>query len=298
MQNFTQALLLHPHFHVLVPEGVFVGEGHTFEGVPPPQDEEVLRLLRRVARLTMKLANARFPDGLPYAKDAWEVQLRDSSQTRMPLPEGQSPAPATRRRCAWLDGFSLHADTRVHENDKQGLERLCRYGARGPLSQERLSLREDGKLEYRLKKPSRGGAMVLVLTPLQLVKRLCPLVVAPKVHLTRFFGVFAPNSAARPRVLPAPPKSTLQAEHAQGCGPSEKCAPALVPPKLDWAGLLRRTFDIDVLRCPCGGERKVLAVISSPDVARKILGLPPSRPDSRLTQRPVLPTGPPQLSLL
>ena len=26
------------------------------------------------------------------------------------------------------DGFSLHADVAVHENDREGLERLCRYG--------------------------------------------------------------------------------------------------------------------------------------------------------------------------
>ncbi len=40
---------------------------------------------------------------------------------------------------------------------------LCRYGARGPLSLERLTRREDGKLEYRLKKPAPNGAAVLVL---------------------------------------------------------------------------------------------------------------------------------------
>ena len=39
----------------------------------------------------------------------------------------------------------MHADTWVHENDRQSLERLCRPGARGPLALERLSRREDGK---------------------------------------------------------------------------------------------------------------------------------------------------------
>ena len=53
-----------------------------------------------------------------------------------------------------LEGFSLHANTWVHQNDRDNLEKLCRYGARGPLALERLSRREDGKLEYRgLKKP-------------------------------------------------------------------------------------------------------------------------------------------------
>ena len=115
-----------------------------------------------------------------------------SAQTRLPLGEG-TWLQQRRRRCAFLDGFSLHADTWVHSNDVQSLERLARYGARGPVTLERLSRREDGKLEYRLKKPSPGGATVLVLTAVQLLKRLCALVVKPRVHLTRFFGVFAPK---------------------------------------------------------------------------------------------------------
>lgn len=46
------------------------------------------------------------------------------------------PPPAARRpgrRTAFVEGFSLHADTWLHENDVVGLERLCNYGARGPL---------------------------------------------------------------------------------------------------------------------------------------------------------------------
>ena len=69
--------------------------------------------------------------------------------------------------------------------------------------------------------------------------------------------------------------------------------PPTSPPRLDWAGLLRRTFELDVLHCPCGGRRRVLAVITSPDIARKILGLTP-----RALRLPPPSTGPPQLALL
>jgi hypothetical protein len=34
------------------------------------------------------------------------------------------------RRSAHLDGFSLNAGVRIHENDRQGLERLCRLCGR------------------------------------------------------------------------------------------------------------------------------------------------------------------------
>ena len=129
-------------------------------------------------------------------------QLGIDAQTRLPL--GEEP-PRRARRCAFLEGFSLHANTQVHENDRESLERLVRYGARGPLALERLSRREDGKLEYRLRKPLPGGATILVLTPVQLLERLCSVMVKPRVHLTRFFGVFAPNSKARAQVVPQRP---------------------------------------------------------------------------------------------
>ena len=291
IQNFTGALLVHPHFHALFPDGVFEGKDVSFAPLPPPEDEDVERLLWRVARRTLKLVQAHFPDGLPYAEDERDFQLAASAQTRLPLADD---APRHRRRCAFLQGFSLHADTHLHENDRQALERTCRDGARGPgpICLERLTRREDGKLEYRLKKPAPNGAAVLVLTPLQLLKRLCPLVVKPRVHLTRFFGVFAPNSKWRRLVVPrrclavVPPPTpgrptTSQREHTQR------------PPRLDWAALLRRVFEEDVLACPCGGRRSVLALITNPDVARKMLGLPPHTHRSR-----ALPTGPPQLAVL
>jgi hypothetical protein len=70
-----------------------------------------------------------------------------------PRPPARSPG----RRCAFVEGFSLHADTWLHENDVVGLERLCNYGARGPLSLERLSALPDGRLAYRMKRPSPTG---------------------------------------------------------------------------------------------------------------------------------------------
>ena len=42
--------------------------------------------------------------------------------------------------------------------------------------------------------------------------------------------------------------------------------------RMAWADLLKRVFEVDALRCPtCGGRMRVLAAITDPDVARKIL---------------------------
>ncbi len=65
--------------------------------------------------------------------------------------------------------------------------------------------------------------------------------------------------------------------------------------RLEWAALLKRVFDVDVLECgKCGGRSKVIAVIKDGLTARKILehlGLGDAQAAN--TQ----PTGPPQLDL-
>jgi hypothetical protein len=43
------------------------------------------------------------------------------------------------RHGAFLDGFSLHAGVRIHESDREGRERLCRYALRPPLALQRLT---------------------------------------------------------------------------------------------------------------------------------------------------------------
>jgi hypothetical protein len=51
--------------------------------------------------------------------------------------------------------------------------------------------------------------------------------------------------------------------------------------RLPWADLLQRVFGIDALRCECGKPMRVLAAITNPTVARRILaciGLPQRAP--------------------
>ena len=52
------------------------------------------------------------------------------------------------------------------------------------------------------------------------------------------------------------------------CAPA---APELRPRRLDWGTLLRRVWGAEVLRCPCGGRRKIAAVVSHPAVAAQVL---------------------------
>ena len=111
------------------------------------------------------------------------------------------PARVPPAACALADGFSLHAATHVRAADREGLEYLCRYGARGPLSLERLSRLPDGRLRYTLRRPwpTDQGVTSLTFEPVHFLRRLALLIPPPYQHLVRYHGFFAPNSRWSPR---------------------------------------------------------------------------------------------------
>jgi hypothetical protein len=212
--------------------------------------------------------------------------------------------------CAKIAGFSLHAARVVPAQDRDALEKLCRYGLRPPFSQERLSQRSDGRIVYRLRKPwpNAQGANCLVFEPNDFLRRLAALVPAPYTNLVRYHGVFAgrsrwrkllpvqprktPGAMGEPRAAIDPNRSQLslfednRAEAASTPGApaasSASSAPPPVPPtdasnrnrrrSIPWAQMLMRVFHVDALACPrCATPMVVLAFLSDPDVVRKIL---------------------------
>ena len=100
-------------------------------------------------------------------------------------------------------GFSLHAGVAAKADERKKLERLCRYIARPAVSEKRLSLTSQGQVRYELKTPYRDGTTHVIFEPLDFIAKLAALVPKPRVNLTRFHGVFAPNSQHRIQVTPA-----------------------------------------------------------------------------------------------
>jgi hypothetical protein len=148
------------------------------------------------------------------------------------------------------------------------LERLCRYITRPAVSPKRLSITRNGRVRYELKTPWRNGTTHVLFEPLDFISRLVSLVPKPRVNLTRFHGVFAPNSKYRARVTPArrgkrkKPHSDDETDQT----PAEKQA------SMTWAKRLKRVFNIDIETCSeCGGDVSIIASIEDPAVIRKIL---------------------------
>lgn len=85
----------------------------------------------------------------------------------------------------------MHAGVSIAPHEREKLERLCRYVSRPPVAIDRLALMASGHVRCTLKTPYRDGTTHILLEPLDLMARLAVLVPPPRMHLTRFHGVFA-----------------------------------------------------------------------------------------------------------
>ena len=90
----------------------------------------------------------------------------------------------------------------------------------------------------------------------------------PRVNLTRFHGVFAPNSKYRALVTPARRGKNKKSHPIEegDQSPAEKRA------SMTWAKRLKRVFNIEIETCSeCSGDVKIFASIEDPAVIQKIL---------------------------
>ncbi len=120
------------NFHTLVPDGVFILDGDgppSFVATPPPRDEDVAGILERVVRRAAKVLVG-FDEEVESEADAMAALQAAEVDRRLRFPDEFRHS----RHGAFLDGFSLHAGVRIHGNDRDGRERLCRYLLRPPLS--------------------------------------------------------------------------------------------------------------------------------------------------------------------
>jgi hypothetical protein len=126
-----------------------------------------------------------------------------------------------------------------------------------------LALTDQGKMRYPLKTPYHDGTTHVIFEPLDFIARLAALVPKPRVNLTRFHGVFAPNSKHRAQIIPNKAKKSK---------PQKKNTSTEKHKPMTWAQRLKRVFGIDIeTGSLCGGVVKIIASIEDPVVIAKIL---------------------------
>lgn len=179
------------------------------------------------------------------------------------------------RNCAQALGFSLHANTRVGELNRAGLERLCRYVCRPAVAAHRVDETVDGKIRITLKNEWAGGIRAVIVPARDLVLRLLAQIPLPRKALLRYHGCFAPAAPWRARVVAAGARAPRRRKKATSDGRRSGeggTAAQEASQRMSWAACLRRAFLFDVLECPCGGRRKLVAAVQDKGEIERFLG--------------------------
>ncbi len=296
IQRFGSALNLNIHFHMLFLDGVYIEAKYgtaRFRRVKAPSSDELTRLTHTIAHRVGRYLESRgllerdadntFLTQAPMSaseEDPSNHLFGSSITYRIAVGPQQGRKVMTLQTLADcgddlftsqvgnVAGFSLHASVATKANERAKLERLCRYITRPAVSTNRLSMTRNGRVRYELKTPWRNGTTHVIFEPLDFVSRLVSLVPKPRINLTRFHGVFAPNSNYRAKVTP-----TRRGKGKRWNSVDEgDQTPAEKRVSITWAKRLKRVFNIDIDTCDkCGGNVRIIASIEDPAVIRTIL---------------------------
>ena len=316
VQRFGRALNLNVHVHALVIDGVFVSEagGLAFAPAAALCDLDVAEVLATVVpRIHALLVRRGYADdeggsGAPdtFAEAAPALAGMAAAAVQGTTAMGERAGVRTRRcgealdhagasplpRChASQDGFDLEAGVRVRADERDRLERLCRYVLRPPLADERLRLLDNGDVLLALERRWSDGTTHLRFSPVELLERLAVLIPRPRVNLVLYHGVLGARAASRSRVVAFGTAGETAAPDA-ALPDTPRPAQAATAGGRRWAELMRRSYGLDVLACPrCGGRLRLVALIDDRSVIERILrhlGFPTELPAMRPGRSPPL----------
>ena len=281
IQRFGSALNLNIHFHTLVADGVFSEEDHKFKRLPEPTQDELRALAEKIYQKVTKLIEKKYSDDqIEFLEENHLAHIAENSITHK-AQYGDRKGNGLKRYglknlnrhqsqedpySVNIEGFSLNAKVWVGGRDRQKLEKLIRYTARGPIATERLSESFPDKLIYKMKSRWRDGTTHVSFSYLDFIARLVALIPPPRMNLIRYHGVFAPNYKKRKIVVPQSAQKQKDPETDILCDLKAKRE------RMRWSDMLKRTFEIDVTVCKkCSGRVEQIAVIKDRVVAQAIL---------------------------
>ena len=224
-----------------------------------------------------------------YSASTADLQLLGSAPglrtDKLARPVRLVPSPT--EPLAEVGGVNIHAKVLVDGRDRRRLERVCRYIARPPRSQERLELQPDGRVRYRFKSAWKDGTHAVLLDPLDFIARLCALIPPPRFHMLRYHGVLAGHAKARADVVPGrdtpPPPPQLELFELS---PAPSLEPAPRPSRHPWPWLLSRVFAVDIMTCPrCQAPMRLRTIATEPDDITRLLRGQSTEPRTRAPPR-------------
>jgi len=245
-QTFGSVLNPHPHVHCLASRGVWNRQGHW---LPLPY-VDTLAAEKLFAHKIFHLLKSK---GLLSDE---RIELLQSFRN---------------------SGFSVDTSPTVWPQDTTGLERLCRYLLRCPVSLERIHWTPGAKtLFYQSKQHANDDPLFShpkgeTLDVFEFTARVLNQIPEPRTHGVRYFGAYSSTARALRKKRHIVLQSLRDDDHA-----TPRDEPELSPKKRaairkSWAQLIRRVYLTDPLKCECGGTFRVVSFILEQKAIRKIL---------------------------
>jgi hypothetical protein len=130
-------------------------------------------------------------------------------------------------------------------------------------------------------RPWSDGTTHLLFEPVEFLEKLAAVTPRPEINLVLYHGVLAPHARWRAEVV-AYRRADIGSAQDSRATIAEAGRGRLGSPRYwMWAALMRRAFDLAVLRCPrCAGRMQLIATIEDPAIIQRILahlGLPGTR---------------------
>jgi hypothetical protein len=260
-QTFGNVLNPHPHAHCLASRGVWDDKG---QWIPVPYvDTGAAEKLFRIKIIHLLKSKGLLSDE--------RIDLLDSFRH---------------------SGFSVDTSPTVWPQDTQGLERLCRYLLRCPVSLSRIHWTPGSKTLFYESKSSHDDPLFShpqgeTLDTFEFIARVLTQIPEPRAHGVRYFGAYSSRARAyrkkRSLILQSlGPNATSTPQEEPNLSPKKRAAL-----RKSWAQLIRRVYQTDPLKCDCGGTYRVISFITEHKVIRKILDhLETRKRDSRAPPQP------------
>ena len=206
IQRSGSALNANLHLHILSIDGVYSapaekGRKPHLRPIPGPSDEDVATVVEKIAKRTLKhLRRQNYldkqgefvarPDADTMFQDNEAITAALSASVQSKIAFGPRAGLFVRKigkgfgfdeeaplvkgtKCATINGFNLQAATFVGMLHRRGLEELVAYMARPPLATNRLSVKENGDLIYKMKRTFSDGTHAVLLSPTALTPCCC-----------------------------------------------------------------------------------------------------------------------------
>ena len=296
IQRSGSALNAALHLHILALDGVYRtpaadGVAPRLHAVSGPSDEDVSRVVEKIAKRTVKLlrrhgyldSDAEFvmrPDADDMFQDNAAITAALGASVQSKIAFGPRAGQFVRKigkgfgfeeeaplvkgtKCATINGFNLQAATFVGATNRKRLEELVAYMTRPPLAASRLSVNDEGDLVYTMKRVFSDGTRAILLSPMEMIEKLCAMVPPPRAHQALYTGVFSSHSKWRNLVV-------LDPKARKGFNPETVDRKKVKNHQR--AKLLKRIFRIDVGTCPkCGSDMEIRAAVHDPDSIKRYM---------------------------